>query len=72
MRDLRKYSRSTILQLIFGGLLIALIVGMIVTGFSYGLQAAFLTLVCFIGGLTPIILIFLFLKLLDWIVKRNK
>jgi hypothetical protein len=71
MTDLRKYSRSTVFRLIIGGMLISLIVGMIVVWFSYGYRAAFLTLLCFIGGLSPILLILFFLKILDIIVKRN-
>lgn len=72
MTDLRKYSRSTIIRLTIGGLLIAFLVGIIVIWLSYGYRAALLGLICFVGGLSPIVLIFLSLKLMDLIVKRNK
>lgn len=72
IRDLRKYARETNTRLIVGALLVLFIVGDGLIYLIYGPGAALTGLLCFIGGLVPIILILLFFILLDWIVKRAK
>ncbi len=70
IRDLRKYARQTNTRLIFGALLVLFIVGDGLIYFFYGAGAAITGLLCLAGGLVPIVLIYLFLLLLDWVVKR--
>ncbi len=70
IRDLRKYARDTNTRLIVGALLVLFIVGDGLIYFFYGPGAALTGLLCLIGGLLPIALIFLFFVLLDWVVKR--
>ena len=69
-RDLRKYSRQTYTRLIVGALLVLFIVGDGLIYVFYGSGAALTGLLCLAGGLVPILLIFLFLWLIDWVVKR--
>lgn len=69
-RDLRKYSRQTYLRLIIGAVLVLLTVGDGLIYLIYGSGAALTGLLCLLGGLAPIVLIFLFLNLMEWVVKR--
>jgi hypothetical protein len=68
--DLRKYARQTNVRLIIAGLLVLFIVGDGLIYLIYGTGAALTGLLCLVGGLVPIVLIFLFLLLIDWVVKR--
>jgi hypothetical protein len=69
-RDLRRYSRNTNFRLIAGGLLLLFIVGEGLIYLFYGPSAAFSGLICFTMGLSPLLLIWLALVIMDWIVKR--
>jgi hypothetical protein len=69
-RDLRKYARQTNIRLIAGALLVLFIVGDGLIYMFYGAGAALTGLLCIAGGLVPIVIIYLFLVLLDWVVKR--
>ncbi len=69
-RDLRKYSRQTYVRLIIGAVLVLLIVGDGLIYVIYGPGAALTGLLCLLGALVPIALIFLFLNLMEWVVKR--
>lgn len=71
-RDLRKYARSTNVQLAVGAILLLLIVGIGMIFLIYGPAAAMMGLTCLLAGLTPVVLIVLVLLLLDWIVKRAR
>jgi hypothetical protein len=71
-RDLRKYSRSTLIRLILGGLFFLFVVGEILIFIFYGKSAALTGLLCFIGGLSPVILVLLALWIIDLISKKNK
>lgn len=70
IRDLRKYARETNIRLIAGALLVLFIIGDGLIYIFYGPGAALTGLLCLVGGLLPISLIFLFFVLLDWVVKR--
>jgi len=69
-RDLRSYTRQTNIRLIAGAFFLLFIVGLGLIWWRYGSNAALLGLLCLMAGLTPLILIVLFLNLLDWISKR--
>ncbi len=71
-RDLRKYARSTNVQLAVGAFLLLFIVGISLIYLIYGPGAAMMGLTCLLAGLTPVILIVLVLLILDWIVKRGR
>jgi hypothetical protein len=70
MRDLRKYAKQTNVQLGVGGFLLLFVVGLGLIYIIYGSYAAMMGMLCLLAGLTPLILIFLALALLDWIHKR--
>jgi len=73
MRDLRKYARSTTLQLALGGLFILVTVGLGLIYVFYGLAAALSGLLCLLAGLAPLLLIALSLWLLEIFVRlQNK
>jgi hypothetical protein len=69
-RDLRAYSRQTIVQLIIGGLLLLIVVGTGLIYLIYGREAAIFGLVCILAGLSPLVLIWIALAIIDWVVKR--
>ncbi len=69
-RDLRSYTHQTNIRLIAGAFFLLFIVGLGLIWWRYGSNAALLGLLCLMAGLTPLILIVLFLNLLDWISKR--
>ena len=69
-RDLRRYARQTNARLLIGGILILFVIGDGLIYLFYGRSAALMGLVCLIGGLAPLILIWLVLTLMGWIVKR--
>ncbi|GAB4419746.1 MAG: hypothetical protein Kow002_07620 [Anaerolineales bacterium] len=71
-RDLRKYARSTNVQLAVGAILLLLLVGIGLIYLIYGPGAAMMGFTCLLAGLTPVVLIVLLLLLLDWIVKRAR
>lgn len=69
-RDLRKYIKDTNVRLIVGALLLLYLVGDGLIWLIYGAGAAMMGLLCMLGAFVPIGLIFLFLFISDWIVKR--
>jgi len=69
-RDLRKYARQTNFQLFAGGILILLTVGIGLIYMFYGREAAVLGLTCLLIGLSPMVLIWLGLLLIEWIARR--
>ncbi|HWQ04762.1 MAG TPA: hypothetical protein VN452_05365 [Longilinea sp.] len=70
-RDLRRFASGTTFRLVGGGLAILFIVGLTLIAIIYGKNAALLGFVCLLAGLGPIILIYFFLRILDWISKRD-
>jgi|YelNatPaOPRAMG01_1025707.scaffolds.fasta_scaffold02319_15 hypothetical protein len=71
MRDLRAYSRQTLVRLVFGGLLIIIIIAEILIYLFYGRSAAISGFLCILLGLIPLGLIWLFFIGLEWLVKRK-
>ncbi|MGZ6316221.1 MAG: hypothetical protein ACXWNQ_03095 [Anaerolineales bacterium] len=71
-RDLRAYARQTNVQLAFAAFILLFGLGLALIYFIYGPGAAGVGLVCLLGSLVPIALIFLALLGLDWIVKRAR
>ena len=69
-RDVRKYASQTTIRLIVGALVILFVVGLGLISWIYGAGAAVMGLLCLLGALVPIGLIWLFLGGLDWLVKR--
>jgi hypothetical protein len=69
-RDLHKYSRQTHFRLIIGGLLLIFVIGDGLILIFYGKNAALLGLLCLAGGLTPVVLIWLILLLMEWIANH--
>ncbi len=71
-RDLRRYARTTQIQLIVGGLLILLVVGNGLIRWMYGAAALRMSLLCSFAGLVPVILIVLWLWIVESIVRRER
>lgn len=69
-RDLRKYARNTNVRLIAGFVILLLLIGDGLIYLIYGPGAAVSGLICILGGLIPILLIYGLLWLLDIIVKK--
>jgi len=70
IKDLRRYARQTQIRLILGGILLLILVGNGLIYIFYGKEAAILGLICLVIGLSPLVLIGLFLLILEWIVRR--
>lgn len=69
-RDLRKYARQTNVRLGVGAFFLLFVVGVALIYAVYGAGAAVMGLLCLLGALVPVVLIFLSLAILDWIQKR--
>lgn len=70
MRDLREYAKQTNVRLGVGAFLLLFVVGLGLIYIIYGQGAALMGFLCLLAGLTPLVLIFLSLAILDWIQKR--
>ena len=71
-RDLREYARQTNIQLTVAAFVLLFVVGLGLIYVIYGPGAAGIGLLCLLGGLVPIALIFLALLGIDWILKRAR
>jgi hypothetical protein len=71
-RDLRAYARQTNVQLGIAAIILLFGVGLALIYFIYGPGAAAVGLLCLLGSLVPIALIFIALFGIDWIVKRAR
>jgi hypothetical protein len=69
-RDLRRYARQTNIRLLFGFILILFLIGIGLIYVFYGRQAALLGVFCMIFGLSPLVIIWMSLAVIEWIVKR--
>ena len=69
-RDLRRYARQTNFRLFAGFLLLLLGLGEGLIWSFYGREAAILGFVCLLGGVVPIVLIWLLLLLAEKLVRR--
>jgi hypothetical protein len=70
-RDLRRYSRQTNLRLVIGFLFLLFVVGGGLIYWFYGREAALLGIICMLGGLAPVVLIWLVLAFLGWLAKKG-
>jgi len=70
VRDLRKYARQTNTRLIVGGILLLFIVGIGLIYLLYGPAAASMGFLCMGVGLIPLLMIFLFLWVIEWVTKK--
>ena len=70
--DLRKYSAQTKNRLVWVGLALIGLLGLLLITLTYGTPAAGCGAVVFFAALLPVGLIILFLRLLQWIVNRSK
>ncbi len=68
--DLRNYAKQTNTRLLIGGIALLFIVGDGLIYLFYGQQAALMGLICLLAGLSPLLIIWLLLLLVEWIVKR--
>jgi len=71
-RDLRQYSRQTIIRLIIGGFIAVFIVGNGLIYIIFGPEAALTGFTCMLGGLFPIIAILAIFYFFDFIIRRFK
>ncbi|MDD5466696.1 MAG: hypothetical protein PHS96_02705 [Anaerolineales bacterium] len=71
MRDLRRYARQTNTRLIAGAILLLFVVGLGLIALFYGPGAAGMGLVCLLLGLSPLVLIWLALSLVEWAARRG-
>lgn len=71
-RDLRRYASQTNTRLVLGFLLLLVIVGIGSIYLVYGREAALMGLVCLLAGLSPVVLIFLVLWVIERTVKRYR
>lgn len=71
-RDLRKYARQTNTRLAIGFLILLLVIGDGLIYIFFGRNAAIMGLICILAGLTPIVLIYLSLFIIDAIVKAHR
>lgn len=69
-KDLRRYASQTNTRLIIGGILLLFIVGDGLIYLFYAQNAALLGAICILIGLSPLVMIGIFLAGLDWLVKR--
>lgn len=70
MRDLRRYARQTNVRLGAGAFLLLFVVGLGLIYVIYGSGAAVMGFLCLLAGLSPLVLIFISLEILNWIQKR--
>ncbi len=71
-RDLRAYARQTNVRLAIGAFGLLFILGLGLIWLIYGPGAAGIGLLCLLGALIPIGLIFIFLYGIDWFVGHAR
>lgn len=69
-RDLRKFSQNTNIRLAIGFVVLLFVVGDGLIYLIYGARAAVMGAFCILGGLAPVILIAVLLKITDQVVKK--
>ncbi len=69
-RDLRKYAKNTTVRTVIGFLILLFIVGDGLIYFIYGPSAAVTGLICILGGIVPVILIYATFLLMEHVVKK--
>ena len=71
MRDLRKYAKGTNLRLIIGFVLLLLLVGDGLIYLIYGPGAAITGVLCILGGLAPLGLIYILLLVVEKVAQKS-
>jgi len=71
-RDLREYSRQTVVRLIAGVLALLFSVGLGLIYLIYSPESALLGAICLVAGLLPVGLIALVLLGVEWVVKNAR
>jgi hypothetical protein len=71
-RDLRAYAKQTNVRLGLGAFVLLFGLGLGLIYLVYGPGAAIVGLICLLGSLVPISLIFFALYGIDWIVQRAR
>lgn len=69
-RDVREYSKQTIIRLIVGALVLLFVVGLGLIWLNYGGGAASFGFICLLAGLSPVVLILFVFVVADWMMKR--
>jgi hypothetical protein len=70
MRDLRRYAKQTNARLAAGFILLLFLVGDGLVFYFFGSRAAVSGLICIFAGLSPVVLIWLVLKIVEWIARQ--
>ncbi len=68
-RDLRKYAQQTNIRLFIGFLIVVLLIGDGLIYYLYGRNAAITGLLCILGGVFPLIFIWLAMNIIEWITN---
>ena len=71
-KDLRKYTRDTIVRLALGAFILLFVVGVGLIWVIYGEGAAGMGLACLLAALLPIILILAVFLGIEWILKHAR
>ena len=69
-RDLREYARQTNARLVAAAFFFLFVVGIGLIWLIYGFGAALTGLMCLLGAMVPLALIYFAMQLLEWINKR--
>ena len=69
-RDLRQYTRQTQARLLVGFVFILVVVGVGLIYVFYGPQAAWTGLLCLGMGLSPLLLVWMILLIIDRIIRK--
>ncbi len=71
-RDLREYANTTTKRLVIGAVVLLLVVGLGLITWLYGWSAALMGLVCMLGGLALVGLIYFIFYIIGLIVKKYR
>lgn len=71
-RDLREYANTTTKRLVIGAVALLLVVGLGLIAWLYGWSAARMGLVCMLGGLALVGLIYFIFYIIGLIVKKYR
>ncbi|MFM8321163.1 MAG: hypothetical protein ACKOC5_09640 [Chloroflexota bacterium] len=69
-QDMRRFATQTNRRLLIGFVVILLVVGLGLIALIFGPSSAAVGLVCLLGALVPVGLIWLVLTVMGWIVKK--
>jgi biotin transporter BioY len=72
VKDLRKYTQSTVFRLILGGAIIIFVLGAILIAIFYGINSALFGLLCLLAALIPVGIIALIFILINRYVESER